>query len=218
MSELKTCTKCGKTKQADEFYKRCRAKDGLRCQCKACDAAHKKAYNAEHKEDNAARCKAYRATHAEEIAAYCAAHAEEITARSRIYRAEHADKVAAYGRVYCAEHADEVAARMREWRQANPEKKAAYKHRRRALQRAATVEDFDIGEVWERDNYTCVYCGETQNLSVDHIKPLAKGGSHSPDNLCVACISCNSSKRATPLIRWLATTNRLDALTQGALL
>jgi len=218
MSKMKTCTKCGEAKQADEFYKRRRAKDGLRCQCKACDAAYKKGYNAEHKEENAARNKAWRDANPDKVAAYCAEHAEEIAARSRIYRAEHADGVAAYGRVYCADHADEVAARMREWRQANPEKKAAYKHRRRALQRAATVEDFDIVAVWERDSRTCIYCGATDNLTIDHIKPLAKGGAHNPDNLCVACLSCNSSKRATPLIRWLATTSRLDVLTQGGLL
>ncbi len=215
---MKTCTKCGEVKQADEFYKRCRAKDGLRCQCKACDAAHKKAYNAANADGIAAYNKAYRAEHAEEIVAYCAEHAEEIAARSRAYRAQHVDGVSAYGRVYRAGHADEIAARMREWRQANPEKKAAYKHRRRALQRAATVEDFDIVAVWERDSRTCVYCGATESLSIDHVVPLFSGGTHSPDNLCVACVSCNSSKGVKQLIGWLATRNGLGSLTQGALL
>lgn len=42
----------------------------------------------------------------------------------------------------------------------------------------------------------CAYCGVTTELSIDHIIPRSRGGSHSNDNLACACVTCNSAKRA----------------------
>jgi hypothetical protein len=49
-------------------------------------------------------------------------------------------------------------------------------------------------EVWERDNYTCHYCGSRRRLSIDHKVPESQGGALEPDNLVTCCGSCNSSK------------------------
>ena len=49
----------------------------------------------------------------------------------------------------------------------------------------------------ERDNGICVYCKcEPDKLVIDHIFPVSRGGKNEPDNLCVACVSCNSRKAA----------------------
>lgn len=40
----KACTKCGVTKPGSDFFKRARAKDGLRSECKTCTAAANKDY------------------------------------------------------------------------------------------------------------------------------------------------------------------------------
>ena len=48
--------------------------------------------------------------------------------------------------------------------------------------------------VFERDNYQCKKCGATSNLSIDHIKPVVKGGGNELDNLQCLCKSCNSIK------------------------
>lgn len=52
----------------------------------------------------------------------------------------------------------------------------------------------------------CVFCGASENLEIDHIVPVSKGGDSEPENLQVLCRSCNRSKRtksveqvATPL-------------------
>ena len=50
-------------------------------------------------------------------------------------------------------------------------------------------------EVYERDNYTCRYCGSKENLTLDHVIPQSKGGEDSIDNLVTACKSCNSRKK-----------------------
>lgn len=57
-------------------------------------------------------------------------------------------------------------------------------------------------EVFKRDSFACQYCGEAAPnvvLNVDHIKPVADGGSNELLNLITSCFSCNSGKGARPL-------------------
>jgi hypothetical protein len=54
-------------------------------------------------------------------------------------------------------------------------------------------------EIFERDGPDCAYCGTLltkDGFTVDHIRPVAMGGSDDPENLTVACRPCNSSKGA----------------------
>lgn len=48
----------------------------------------------------------------------------------------------------------------------------------------------------------CMYCGNLNNLSIDHIVPKNRGGSDSGDNAVWACRSCNSSKSDRDLFEW----------------
>jgi hypothetical protein len=55
-------------------------------------------------------------------------------------------------------------------------------------------------EVLKRDNHTCRYCGGSApdvTLTVDHVLPVALGGSDKPDNLVAACQDCNAGKAST---------------------
>lgn len=50
-------------------------------------------------------------------------------------------------------------------------------------------------EVLRRDDFTCRYCrSKDDELTVDHVVPVALGGSDAPDNLVAACRSCNAGK------------------------
>ena len=55
-----------------------------------------------------------------------------------------------------------------------------------------------IWEEWEeklkRLNYQCQVCGSKENITIDHIIPLSKGGTNDIDNLQPLCKSCNSRK------------------------
>jgi len=48
--------------------------------------------------------------------------------------------------------------------------------------------------IMEKCYYSCVECGSEENLSIDHIRPVAMGGTNEDGNLQVLCTSCNSSK------------------------
>ncbi|KAL9677634.1 hypothetical protein QQ045_005867 [Rhodiola kirilowii] len=45
-----------------------------------------------------------------------------------------------------------------------------------------------------RDNYTCQYCSSHENLTIDHVLPIARGGVWKWENLVAACSRCNSRK------------------------
>lgn len=47
--------------------------------------------------------------------------------------------------------------------------------------------------VFERDSYTCHYCGDKGD-TVDHIHPKSKGGEFTEENLVCCCSDCNLEK------------------------
>lgn len=51
--------------------------------------------------------------------------------------------------------------------------------------------------ILKRDGFACRYCGRKApeaELRVDHIVPVAEGGTDAPDNLGAACAECNGGK------------------------
>ncbi|HUW15223.1 MAG TPA: HNH endonuclease, partial [Anaerolineae bacterium] len=166
-----------------------------------------KKYCEEHREEIAKRDKKYYEANREKIAVvttnYREANQEKRAVSTKKYRQQHHEEAIAYGKEYYEEHRDEIAAYAKKYREEHIEEHAVYSRRRRARKVGATVEPFDERLVWERDGRECAYCGSTENLTLDHIVPLAKGGAHSPDNLCVLCKSCNSSKGMKNLGEWM---------------
>ena len=56
---------------------------------------------------------------------------------------------------------------------------------------------------WREDSEPCAYCGHALADTVDHIRPLARGGSNEIENLAPACRACNSAKRDRLPIEWM---------------
>ena len=57
-------------------------------------------------------------------------------------------------------------------------------------------------EVFKRDSFACQYCGRkppTVLLEVDHIQPVASGGTNEQINLVTSCEECNRGKAARAL-------------------
>lgn len=51
-------------------------------------------------------------------------------------------------------------------------------------------------EILQKYKFSCQSCGSKKNLTIDHIKPVSKGGLDDAKNLTVLCKSCNSRKGA----------------------
>lgn len=76
--------------------------------------------------------------------------------------------------------------------------------RRRARRRGAFVERVWRTRIFDRDGWRCQLCGKAVNLKasvphpkapvLDHVIPLAVGGSHEPANVQCAHFICNSIK------------------------
>ena len=64
-------------------------------------------------------------------------------------------------------------------------------------------------EIFSRDEYRCVYCGEVfpaDGLTIDHVQPRVRGGDRSGGNLVTACGGCNVLKGHRRLADFLRET------------
>ncbi|GAA2966729.1 HNH endonuclease [Streptomyces enissocaesilis] len=74
-------------------------------------------------------------------------------------------------------------------------------------------------EVLRRDNHTCRYCGaKAPNvpLRVDHVVPVALGGTDTPANLVTSCEPCNSGKSSATVDSALVENVADDAIRWAA--
>ncbi len=70
--------------------------------------------------------------------------------------------------------------------------------------------------VYLRDSFRCVYCcrdlhgAAPTDITLDHIRCQADGGSNAPKNLVTACRSCNCSRQDKPLAKFCGPETRAD--------
>ena len=60
----------------------------------------------------------------------------------------------------------------------------------------------------------CDYCGKKflpQDLTMDHIVPIARGGKSTIGNLAAACRPCNQEKRLSTPVESILNASRKDA-------
>lgn len=61
--------------------------------------------------------------------------------------------------------------------------------------------------IYHRDAFACVYCGATKadgvQLTLDHVRPRTRGGSHAATNLVTCCTACNVARGDRSLGAWV---------------
>lgn len=65
--------------------------------------------------------------------------------------------------------------------------------RRKVKRRKFTAQEYML--VAGRDGTICRRCGSKEELTLDHIIPISKGGTYHPKNLQILCKRCNSKKK-----------------------
>lgn len=203
---MKTCTKCKIEKLKSEFNKDAQKRDGLTSCCKACNAAGSAAYHSSSREKISARQARYRS-----------AIREELAAKDAIYYAENRHQVMARQAKYRAENRENIATKAAKQRALNPEVFAERRRNRRAMERNAegSHKAADVRAIFDKQRGLCASC-ETklfksgkQKYHVDHMLPLALGGSNWPSNLQCLCPDCNLRKSAKDPIKWANENGRL---------
>lgn len=164
-------------------------------ECSACKSVRGSEYHAKKMLDSdyhrwynrrsAARRKCNPEQHVAYAAAYRKAHPEECAARDAAYYAAHREEKAAYAAAWRKAHLEECAARSRT--------RQARKQNAPGSHIAA-----DVAAQRTRQRGKCFYCGKKvgRHYHVDHVIPLALGGSNGPENLVIACPDCNQRKHA----------------------
>lgn len=168
----KNCKKCNQVKPVDCFSKRSQMKDGLEHVCKSCIAAK----NQNDKEKNAVRHKKYREANKQKV--------RQATLNWQINNPE------SYKRS------------KNKWRLENPEKFRSLKQKRRAKIRENGTFVISSKEIKRLYESSCFYCGSDNQIEIDHVIPISKGGRHSIGNLVSACKKCNRSKTNKYLVKW----------------
>lgn len=126
--------------------------------------------------------------------------------RVKKWRAANRDKCKQYSKRDIAKHGEKRRAKIKEWECNNPDKvrasrKCCDNNRRKAEGKFTTSDVMRIGKL---QNWLCAYCkiDVSKSYCVDHIQPLAKGGTNWPRNLQLACGLCNSRKSAKDPMDW----------------
>lgn len=159
---------------------------------------------------------AYYQTHREDIdranaprhAIWCLLHKEELSVRHHDWNQTHRALRAGYSRDWRGtsnyrEYRSKYlrTARCRELRCLQWGKRKAEMYLNTPI--AELLTEVQWHERLEQYDGRCAYCGEKcDDLTLDHIIPLSKGGKHSIANVVPACPHCNYSKQASTAEQW----------------
>jgi 5-methylcytosine-specific restriction endonuclease McrA len=147
------------------------------------------------------------------VRAYYRTNTEKAQASGVAWRKKHPEKSRAIARKWASANYDKIL----EWQQKNPEKVRVYARNAQARRRAAlyacegSFSKSDIDRIKKLQRGLCAYCRCKLNSKyhVDHITPLAKGGSNWPSNLQLCCPPCNLTKQAMDPIEYAQSIGRL---------
>lgn len=123
-----------------------------------------------------------------------------------------------YCHKYYLKNKSKKLAQTREWAKNNPEKRVVirarwnkknrthknflnrlYLYRKKNAQGTVSLEE--IKELCSK-HPICPYCLMKKPNTIDHVKPLSKGGTNDIENMLPACVSCNSKKGAKTIAKW----------------
>lgn len=204
-SHCKICEKAYLTANSDTIHAYERARAEVKC-----------AYNQAYYVANAEALRAYQ--HAR-----WAANPEASRASCRAWRAANPEKVREYRRSHYAANADKIRAWLAAYRTANRKKlreysrayqiahpdvyRASNQRRRKAIKaNGGTFTSEELVAMRAAQAGICAYCAyqyDPDELTIDHIIPVRRGGRHEAANICLCCSRCNSSKQDKLLSEWI---------------
>lgn len=189
-SGLKCCASCERTLPIADFGKRSASPDGLHYWCRACNSMKVRAQR------DAIQARPHKLPANGQK--HCSACRRDLPIAEFGKRSASPD-----GLHYWCKSC--ISERGRSWRESNPEIWRP-KHRvrqerrlRRIYENGGNLNYWEWEEILQRYDHRCVACGKRDELTLDHIVPVSKGGGTSAENVQPLCRSCNASKGATAI-------------------
>lgn len=122
-------------------------------------------------------------------------------AAAKAWRAANPDKAAALRARYREKHREKLRQKNADYRKANPtdplvRRVREARRRARKQQNGGSYTKADVMVLFQRQRGRCAYCRGCikKKFHVDHIIPLALGGSNGPENIQLLCPPCNHKK------------------------
>ena len=181
----KRCKSCDVDKPEGEFYVRRDAPDGRQRECKQCQSAKRKAGRRANPEKETARARAYYRD-----------NKAEVGEKQKAYYQQNRERRQASIRAYNEANKEEQAAYRARWRRENKAKVAETSRRYQARKLKATPEGPADPRVLAVYEIAAWLRERGDDVEVDHIIPLAKGGPHRYENLQILTVAENRKKGA----------------------
>lgn len=204
----KRCSKCGieYPLTSEYFHKDSSSKTGLHSNCKECVRAYSREYVATHGEEHRQYQRDYNKKNPEKIKANNAKKAPTRREYNSKRRAADPEKARLHDRIRYANSREQSIARSLRYQKRHPEIRQFHERKRRA--RKANAEGFftksDVDLLYKSQKAKCWHCGKSivNGYHIDHLIPLARGGTNWPNNLVLSCPTCNLSKGAKLTQEW----------------
>lgn len=192
---MRHCKTCKEYKTLDLFPKNKTYKSGYASQCKACRKVYNKEYYIANKNQVQQKNQEWYIANKDRKKQY-----------DKEWRAKNAERIKRLCKEYRIANNQFTREICKKWRAANGAKMLVHGSNRRARKRSAYYEKYDRQAIFSRDKFICHLCGKRTKPKVnnnhpdfavlDHVVPLALGGTDTPWNVKTACRDCNGKKKA----------------------
>lgn len=206
MEQYKTCKVCNVKKALDSYHKAAVNSDGHRNTCKTCtknqDAARYASNPARQRERALAYYHAHKQDAAQRSARRYALNRQKISEKRKQHRQENIWEYKKKERASYQRNKQQKRKAAKDYEKRFPEKSRLRNATRRAKLKQASIYQIAPSEIKRLYSQSCLFCGATEAIDLDHAIPLSRGGRHSIANLIPLCDNCNSTKYNKTIMEW----------------
>lgn len=204
----KRCAACERTLPSDRFARRSSAKDGLQSWCRECSATAKRQWRESNEQRVVEYNRQWRAENPEAAKAateaWRSANAERYAQSKRDWQDRNRDRRLEQLRAARAADPEKYRAALSTWKAENRDRVRDYQRKRRAAGYGGAIGAVDGEQAWSHCEGRCAICSDPidrslpwpdpESASLDHIRPLSKGGAHDQGNVQWTHLVCNLRK------------------------